>query len=38
VYIDAVGDPEALAGNGTVALENFEQVPDLAAILVPQGR
>lgn len=37
VYIDAVRDPEALAGNGTVALEILEQVPDVEAILVPLG-
>lgn len=37
VYIDAVRDPEALAGDGTVALEILEQLPDVEAILVPFG-
>jgi threonine dehydratase len=37
VYIDAVRDPEALAGDGTAALEILEQQPDVEAILVPFG-
>ena len=37
VYVDAVRDPEALAGNGTVALEILEQIPDVEAIFVPLG-
>jgi threonine dehydratase len=36
-YIDAVRDPAALAGNGTLALEILEQVPDVEAVLVPFG-
>jgi threonine dehydratase len=36
-YIDAVRDPAALAGNGTIALEILEQVPDVEAVLVPLG-
>lgn len=36
-YIDAVRDPAALAGNGTLALEILEQMPDVEAILVPLG-
>jgi len=36
-YIDAVRDPAALAGNGTIALEILEQVPDVEAVLVPFG-
>lgn len=36
-YIDAVRDPAALAGNGTLGLEILEQVPDVEAILVPLG-
>lgn len=37
VYIDAVRDPAALAGSGTVALEILAQLPDLEAIFVPFG-
>jgi threonine dehydratase len=37
LYIDAVRDPAALAGGGTVALEILEQMPDVEAILVPFG-
>jgi threonine dehydratase len=37
VYIDAVRDPAALAGNGTIALEILEDLPDVDAIFVPFG-
>jgi threonine dehydratase len=37
VYIDAVRDPAALAGNGTIAQEILEDVPDVDAIFVPFG-
>jgi threonine dehydratase len=37
VYIDAVRDPAAFAGNGTIALEILEDVPDVEAIFVPFG-
>lgn len=37
VYIDAVRDPAALAGNGTIALEIIEDLPDVDAIFVPFG-
>jgi threonine dehydratase len=37
VYIDAVRDPAALAGSGTLAAEILEDVPDVEAIFVPFG-
>jgi len=37
VYIDAVRDPAAFAGNGTIAREILEDVPDVEAIFVPFG-
>lgn len=37
VYIDAVRDPAAFAGNGTIALEILEDLPDVDAIFVPFG-
>jgi threonine dehydratase len=36
-YIDAVRDPAAFAGNGTLAAEILEDVPDVEAIFVPFG-
>lgn len=36
-YVDAVRDPEALAGNASIGLEILEQSPDLEAIFVPLG-
>jgi len=36
-YIDAVRDPAALAGDGTLGLEILEQLPQLDAIFVPFG-
>jgi threonine dehydratase len=37
MYIDAVRDPAAFAGNGTIAREILEDVPDVDAIFVPFG-
>lgn len=37
VYIDAVRDPAAFAGNGTIALEIIEDLPEVDAIFVPFG-
>jgi len=37
LYIDAVRDESALAGNGTLALEVLEQLPSLRTVLVPFG-
>jgi len=37
VYIDAVRDPAALAGDATIALEILAQAPEVEAILVPFG-
>lgn len=37
VYIDAVRDPAAFAGNGTIALEILEDLPEVDAIFVPFG-
>jgi threonine dehydratase len=37
LYIDAVRDPAALAGSGTIALEILEDLPDVDAIFVPFG-
>ncbi len=36
-YIDAVRDPEALAGNASIGLEILEQLADVEAIFVPLG-
>lgn len=36
-YLDAVGDPRARAGNGSIGLEILEQCPDVDTILVPFG-
>src|SRR5262249_56430034 len=37
VYIDAVRDPASFAGNGTIAREILEDLPDVDAIFVPFG-
>jgi len=37
LYADAVRDPAALAGNGTIGLEIIEQLPDVASVIVPFG-
>ena len=36
-YVDAVRDPAALAGDGTLALEILEQLPDIEAIFTAFG-
>jgi len=36
-YISAYNDPDVIAGQGTVALELLDQVPDLATIVAPVG-
>ena len=36
-YIHAFADPEVMAGQGAVALEVLEDVPDVDALLVPVG-
>jgi threonine dehydratase len=37
VFIHPVSDPEVVAGNGTIGLELVEQVPEMAAVVVPYG-
>ena len=37
VYIDAVRDPSAMAGNGTIGLEILEQAPDVDTVMIPFG-
>ena len=36
-YISAYNDPHVISGQGTIALELFDQVPDLATIVAPVG-
>lgn len=36
-YVHAANEPDLIAGVGTYALELFEDVPDLEAVLVPVG-
>jgi threonine dehydratase len=36
-YIDGYDDPAIIAGQGTMGLEILEQVPDVAAVVVPIG-
>ena len=36
-YVDAVRDPKALAGDGTIGLEIFEDLPDVDTIVCPFG-
>lgn len=36
-YINGYDDPNIIAGQGTLALEIIEQVPDLEAVIVPVG-
>jgi threonine dehydratase len=36
-YIDGYDDPAIIAGQGTMALEIVEQIPDLEAVVVPVG-
>ncbi|MDT8319093.1 MAG: pyridoxal-phosphate dependent enzyme [Xanthomonadales bacterium] len=37
VYVDAVRDELALAGNATIGLEIIEQLPDVETVIVPFG-
>ena len=37
LYVDAVRDPAALAGNGTIGLEIVEQLPDVDTVIMPFG-
>jgi threonine dehydratase len=37
LFIPAFSDPDVMAGNGTIALEVLEDVPDVRAIFVPFG-
>ena len=37
VFIHPFDDPRVIAGQGTIALEVLEQVPDLEAVVVPVG-
>ncbi len=37
VYLDAVADSRAMAGNGSIGLEILEQVPDVKTVFVPFG-
>lgn len=36
-FIHAFDDPNVMAGNGTIALELFEDLPDLEAVVIPWG-
>jgi len=36
-FVHPVSDPAVIAGNGTVALEIFEELPDVDAVIVPYG-
>jgi len=37
LYLDAVADTRAMAGNGSIGLEILEQLPDVDAVFVPFG-
>ena len=37
LYVDAIRDPFAMAGNGTIGLELIEQAPDVDNVIVPFG-
>ncbi len=37
LYVDAVRNPAAMAGNGTIGLEIVQQLPDVARVIVPFG-
>jgi threonine dehydratase len=37
LYVDAVRNPSALAGNATIGLEIIEQLPDVDNIIIPFG-
>src|SRR5260370_18893466 len=36
-FIHAFDDPDVMAGNGTIALELLEDLPDLDAVVIPWG-
>lgn len=36
-FIHPFNDPDVIAGQGTIALELYEQIPDLDAVIVPIG-
>ena len=36
-FIHPFNDPDVIAGQGTIALELYEQIPDLDAVIVPVG-
>src|SRR4030081_225296 len=36
-FIHAFDDPDVMAGNGTIALELLEDLPDLNAVVIPVG-
>jgi threonine dehydratase len=36
-FIHAFDDPDVMAGNGTIGLEIFEDLPDVDAVLIPWG-
>lgn len=36
-FIHPFNDPDVIAGQGTIALELYEQIPDLGAVIVPIG-
>ncbi len=37
VFVHPVSDPKVIAGNGTIGLEIFEDLPEADAVLVPYG-
>jgi threonine dehydratase len=36
-FVHPVSDPDVIAGNGTIGLEILDDLPDVAAVLVPYG-
>lgn len=36
-FVHAFDDPDVMAGNGTIALEIFEDLPDVDAVVIPWG-
>ena len=36
-FIHAFDDPDVMAGNGTIALELLEDLPDLDVVVIPWG-
>jgi threonine dehydratase len=37
MFIHPVSDPDVIAGNGTIGLEIFDDLPDVRTVLVPYG-